>query len=77
MPATTQARPTLAQIRRWPPTVSVRTAAPTLGMSARALYTAIASGRCPVRTITVNGRLHIVTASLVGVLAGQTDDSAR
>ena len=64
------ARPSLAQVRRWPPTVPVPTAAPALGMSRRSMYEAISTGRCPVKVITVNGRLKVLTASLVQVLEG-------
>lgn len=76
MPATATrapARPTLAQIRRWPPTVGVPVAAPALGKSPRALYRAIASGRCPVKTITVGGRRHVLTWLLIAVLEGRDD----
>ena len=64
------ARPTLAQVRRWPPTVSPSRAAPALGVSRSSMYTAIKTGRCPVEVTSVNGRLHVVTASLVRVLEG-------
>ena len=64
-------RPTLAQVRRWPPTVPPAQAAPALGVSRRSMYAAIARGDCPVRVITVNRRLHVVTATLVAVLEGR------
>lgn len=67
------ARPSLAAIRRWPPTVSAAQAAPVLGLSRRSLHRAIARGDCPVKTIRVNGRIHVVTASLVEVLSGRGD----
>ena len=70
-PPQAKARPSLAQVRRWPPTVPVPTAAPALGMSRRSMYEAISTGRCPVRVITVNGRLKVLTASLVAVLEGK------
>lgn len=76
MPAQTQApaRPTLAAVRRWPPTVPPALAAPALGVSRRSMYSAIKTGRCPVTVIPVNGRLHVVTASLVRVLEGRDGD---
>lgn len=76
MPAVKTARPSLAAIRKWPPTVSVPTAAPALGKSPRALYRAIQSGRCPVATIEVNGRRHVLTWSLINVLEGRGDGQA-
>jgi hypothetical protein len=69
-------RPTLAAIRKWPPTVSPAQAAPALGISRRAMYAAIAAGRCPVRVIRVGGRLHVVTASLVAVLSAEPPPDA-
>ncbi len=76
MPATATrapARPTLALIRRWAPSVCVAGAAPGGGQGPRALYRAIASGRCPVKTITVGGRRHVLTWSLIAVLEGRDD----
>ena len=71
MPALATARPTLAAIRRWPPTVPVAKAGTALGLSRSSMYDAIRSGRCPVATTEVNGRRHVVTASLVAVLEGR------
>jgi len=36
----------------------------------------IASGDCPVKVIQVNGRIHVVTASLVEVLSGRGEADA-
>jgi hypothetical protein len=62
------ARPSLAEIKTWPPTIRPRQAAPALGLSARSVQVAIAAGDFPVKVIRVNGRAHIVTASLVALL---------
>jgi hypothetical protein len=59
---------TLAQVRRWPPTVDVTEAARALGISRSSAYTAIASGDFPVATIRVSRRLRVLTASLIRVL---------
>jgi len=61
---------TLAQVRRWPPTVNVSDAARALGVSRSGLYVAISEGTCPVETIVVGRRVKILTHSLVTVLEG-------
>ena len=71
MPTSPAARPTLAQVRRWPPTVSPARAGTALGISRSSMYDAIRSGRCPVSVTEVNGRKHVLTASLVQVLEGR------
>lgn len=63
-------RPTLAEIKTWPPTVDVPTAALALGVSRSALYEAVRSGRCPVECITVGRRTRILTAALIRTLEG-------
>lgn len=63
-------RPTLADIKAWPPTVDVPTAALALGVSRSALYEAVRSGRCPVESITVGRRTRILTADLIRTLEG-------
>lgn len=63
-------RPTLAQIRKWPASVNVETAALALGISRASLYTAIAEDRSPVEVIIVGRRKKILTHSLVSVLTG-------
>jgi len=72
----TQQRPTLAQVRRWPPTTNVEDAALALGVSRATLYNAIAVGISPVETITVSHRLKVLTASLVRVLEGRRTEAA-
>ena len=69
MPVKTN-RPTLDQIRKWPATVDVETAALALGVGRATLYDAIREDTAPVRVITVGKRLKVLTASLVAVLEG-------
>jgi hypothetical protein len=64
-------RPTLAQVRRWPPTVNVEDAALALGSARSTLYEAIASGSSPVQTIMVGHRIKVLTFSLTAVLEGE------
>jgi Helix-turn-helix domain len=66
---------TMKDIRDWPPTVDVGSAAQALGVSRSSLYEAIRTGRCPVRTLTVGHRRKVLTASLVAVL--EDDGAAR
>jgi hypothetical protein len=68
-----QRRPTLAQVRRWPPTVNVETAASALGVSRAGLYEAIRDGMAPVEVITVSHRMKVLTASLLRVLEGRKE----
>jgi hypothetical protein len=63
-------RPTLAEIKSWPPTVDVPMAALALGVSRSALYEAVRSGRCPVECIAVGHRTRILTAALIRTLEG-------
>ncbi|MGH3248191.1 MAG: helix-turn-helix domain-containing protein [Trebonia sp.] len=65
-------RPTLAEIKTWPPTVDVPTAALALGVSRSTLYEAVRSGRCPVEFVMVGRRTRILTAALVRTLEGST-----
>jgi predicted DNA-binding transcriptional regulator AlpA len=62
--------PTLAQVRKWPPTVSVTRAAAPLGVSRASAYTAIAEGTFPAQVITVSKRMKVLTSSLIRVLEG-------
>ena len=70
MSTATQLQPTLAEIKTWPPTVDIPTAALALGVSRSALYEAVRSGRCPVESITVGRRTRILTADLIRTLEG-------
>lgn len=61
---------TLADVRRWPPTVDVGTAAKALGVSRSSAYAAISAGTFPAAVITVGHRKKILTHSLISVLEG-------
>jgi hypothetical protein len=69
-------RLTLTQVRRLPATVDVGTAARALGIGRSTLYEAIRSGQSPVKTITVQRRVVVLTADLVRVLEGGSDHGA-
>lgn len=67
-------RPTLAAIRRWPPTVGVPEAALALGIASATAYEWCRSGQFPCRLIMVGNkrrRILVVTADLVRVLEGK------
>lgn len=65
-------RPTLAEIREtWPATVDVSSSARAFGCSRASAYEHIRAGSFPARTLSVGGRLMVVTASIVAVLEGQ------
>jgi predicted DNA-binding transcriptional regulator AlpA len=68
--------PTLAQIRRWPPTVNVEDAASAVGCSRSSAYAAIAAGTFPVKSITVGRRVRILTADLLRLLEGSKEPAA-
>lgn len=70
------ARATLREIRTWPATVSVPRAASALGVGRATLYEAIRTGHSPVKTVTVLGRILVLTADLVRVLEGGGEDAA-
>jgi hypothetical protein len=64
---------TLAQVRRLPATVDVPTAARALGIGKSTLYEAIKLGSSPVKTITVQRRVVVLTSDLLRVLGGESD----
>ncbi len=63
-------RMTLAQVRKLPATVDVSTAACALGIGRSTLYDAIRLGQSPVKTLTIQRRVVVLTADLVRVLEG-------
>lgn len=65
--------PTLDEVRRWPSTIDVGATAQALGVSRSHAYEAIRQGILPVRTIRVGGRIRVITASLVALLADTSD----
>ncbi|SDM47686.1 hypothetical protein SAMN04487981_101648 [Streptomyces sp. cf386] len=62
--------PTLDEIRAWPATVSVPTAATALGISKTYLHALIKRGDAPVKVLPLDGRHRVITASLVRLLEG-------
>ena len=69
----TARRMTLAQVRQLPATVDVPTAASALGISRSTLYEAIRLGSSPVKTLTVQRRVVVITADLIRVVGGGGD----
>jgi hypothetical protein len=65
MPATV---PTLDEVRAWPATVGVPQAATALGVSRSYLHELIKCGKAPVKTLPLEGRHRVITASLVQLL---------
>ncbi len=66
--------PTLAQIRKWPPTVDVPQAATALGISRSTLYEWIRTGQAPVQTLSVRHRYRVLTWSILNVLNAPPED---
>ncbi|WP_406146659.1 DNA-binding protein [Streptomyces anulatus] len=64
-------QPTLADVRKWPATVSVTQAAQALGCSKSHLHERIKRGDSPVKTIPFGARHVVITADLVRVLSGE------
>ncbi len=72
----TARRMTLREIRQLPATIDVATAASALGVGRATLYESIRVGNSPVKTITVQRRIVVLTADLVRVLEGGNGDAA-
>ncbi|MDW8807744.1 DNA-binding protein [Streptomyces scabiei] len=72
----TGTRPTLADIRKWPATVSVPLAATALGCSKSHLHERIKSGNSPVKTLPFGTRHVVITADLLRVLSGDIEGAA-
>jgi predicted DNA-binding transcriptional regulator AlpA len=68
-------RMTLREIRQLPATVDVPTAASALGIGKSTLYEAIKAGVSPVKVLTVQRRVVVLTADLVRVLEGGSSDA--
>ncbi|WP_030409733.1 hypothetical protein [Streptomyces albus] len=65
--------PTLAEIRKWPATVSVADAARALGVSKSHLHALIRSDESPVKVLSFRSAYRVVTADLVNVLSGERE----
>lgn len=59
--------PTLEEVRGWPATVDLPTAALALGISRSQMYALVKRGEAPVRVLDY-GAKRVVTASLVRLL---------
>ncbi|MFD7996281.1 DNA-binding protein [Streptomyces mexicanus] len=70
-------QPTLAEIRKWPATVSVADAARAIGCSRSHLYERVKRGDSPVKTIGVGTRYVVITADLVRLLSGEPTSIER
>ena len=68
-------RLTLREVRKLPATVDVGTAASALGIGRTTLYEAIRLGASPVKTLTVQRRVVVLTADLLRVLEGGSGDA--
>ncbi|MFF4425046.1 helix-turn-helix transcriptional regulator [Streptomyces sp. NPDC001549] len=69
-------QPTLADVRKWPATVSVAEAARAIGCSRSHLYERVKCGESPVKTIPVGTRHVVITADLVRLLSGEAREAA-
>lgn len=72
---TKPSQPTLADVRKWPATVSVTEAARAIGCSKSHLHDRIKRGDCPVKTIPLGARHVVITADLVRVLSGEAAEA--
>lgn len=73
---TRPSQPTLADVRKWPATVSVAEAARAIGCSRSHLYDRVKQGESPVKTIPVGTRHVVITADLVRLLSGEAREAA-
>ncbi|MEV5314266.1 DNA-binding protein [Streptomyces sp. NPDC052610] len=69
-------RPSLADIRKWPATVSVPQGARALGCSPNHLHARIKRGDSPVKTLQFGTRFVVITADLLRVLSGEDRGAA-
>jgi predicted DNA-binding transcriptional regulator AlpA len=68
-------RPTLAEIRTWPATVSVPQAGTAWGLSRNQSYNMAKRGEFPATVSRVGNRYKVVTASIIRALSAGTDSS--
>ncbi|MDX3753993.1 DNA-binding protein [Streptomyces sp. AK02-04a] len=74
----TQAQPTLAEVRQWPATCSVRQAARAIGCSPTHLANLIRRGESPIKCVPLGSsrRQLVITADLVRLLSGEDRGAA-
>lgn len=73
---TKPSQPTLADVRKWPATVSIPLAAEALGCSKSHLHERIKQGDSPVKVIPFGSRHVVITADLVRLLSGEVQGAA-
>ncbi len=61
--------PTLEELYRWPPLITVADAAYALGWPRGLLDKAIKRGDFPAATVRVNSRVEVITESLIDLLS--------
>lgn len=69
--------PTLDEVRTWPATVSVATACQALGISHGHGYQLIKKNEFPCRVLVLGTRTQVVTAALIRLLDGQSEDAGQ
>jgi hypothetical protein len=69
-------QPTLAEVRKWPATVSLPKAATALGCSPRHLQERVKRGDSPVKTLPFGVRHVVITADLIRLLSGEVREAA-
>lgn len=69
-------QPTLADVRKWPATVSLPKAASALGCSPRHLQERVRRGDSPVKTLPFGTRNVVITADLIRLLSGEAREAA-
>ncbi|TVT61982.1 DNA-binding protein [Amycolatopsis rhizosphaerae] len=70
-------RPTLAEIRAWPATVSVPKAGTAWGMSRNQSYNMAKRGEFPATVNRIGNRYTVVTASIIRALSGDVDTAGQ
>jgi hypothetical protein len=66
--------PTLEEIKQWPATVDVSTAASAFGISRSHAYDLVGRGEFPAEVLKFGTRCRVITASIVRALSGGGDD---
>jgi hypothetical protein len=77
LPVDRGARPTLAEIREWPATVSVPKAGTAWGMSRNQAYAMAKRGDFPATVYRIGSRYQVVTASIIRALSGEVEVHER
>jgi excisionase family DNA binding protein len=62
---------TLSELRLWPATVDVSTAAAAFGISRSHAYELVARGEFPAKIIRIGRRYRVITASIIRALSDE------